>query len=74
VKSEYLVAHDYGMGGLWAYVLARSKEEITLAYPELQVVHDRPEWLDDERAARLDRIDIDAPSGLLVILASGREN
>jgi hypothetical protein len=68
MKSEYLVVHDYGMGGLCAYVQAESEEEIVEAFPELQVMHERPGWMDDEQAATLDRLDLDAPSGLLAIL------
>ena len=74
MKSEYLVAYDYGMGGLWAYVRAESEAEILAAFPELQVVDERPHWMDDKRAATLDRLDLDAPTGLLAILLSGRED
>jgi hypothetical protein len=28
VKKSYLVIHDYGTGGLWAYIAAKSTEEI----------------------------------------------
>ena len=56
MKSEYLVAYDYGMGGLWAYVRAESEAEILAAFPELQVVHERPHWMDVKRAATLDKL------------------
>jgi hypothetical protein len=41
-KRSYLVCYDYGTGGLWAVVLARSAEEIDRDYPELIIVPKRP--------------------------------
>lgn len=45
--EKFLVAYDYGMGGLWGIVDAPSEEEIKKIYPELKVVHERPAWMTD---------------------------
>jgi hypothetical protein len=62
VPSEFLVAYDYAMGGLWAIVLADSADEITTRYPEVVIVTDRPAWMDDARFERLqsEALDISA--------------
>jgi hypothetical protein len=36
-QREYLVAYGYGMGGLWAVMLAPSAEAITAVYPDLDI-------------------------------------
>lgn len=76
MRTRFLVVYDYGQGGLWGYVLADSPEEITQRFPELQVVAERPDWLDEEYEAKLsaDEEDIDAPGpGLLGILLAHPE-
>lgn len=75
-KSEYLIAYDYGSGGLWGVILARSEDEITGVYPEVTVVRNRPKWMTDERYAELadTPYDIDgAPWGLLNALLADRQ-
>lgn len=75
-KSSYLIAYDYGAGGLWGVMLARSEDEIAAAYPELTIVHDRPTWMSDERYSELAEspYDIDgAPWGLLNALLADRD-
>lgn len=52
-KQPYLVGYDYGTGGLWGVMLARSENEIAHLYPELAVVHDRPGWMSDEDHTRM---------------------
>jgi hypothetical protein len=74
MKSPYLVVYDYGMGGIRAYVSARSANEIIARFPELQVVRERPGWMSDDDARRLDLLDIDAPTGLLSNLLAGRSD
>lgn len=49
LDAEFLVAYDYGNGGLWAVVLAPSREAIVAKYPEVNVVDERPKWLTAER-------------------------
>jgi hypothetical protein len=78
MKRLYLVLYDYGQRGVWAYVLAASKAEITEKFPELSIVDEAPSWMSDEfRAAleqRVKRIDDPAPAGLLTdILAHCRQ-
>jgi hypothetical protein len=74
MKSRHLVVYDYGTGRVWAYVTARSADEIVSRFPELQVVHERPEWMSDEDEQGLDVLDVDAPTGLLSDLLAGRSN
>lgn len=50
---EFLVAYDYGMGGLWAVAVATSADEITARYPEVVNFAEPPDWMDDERIAKL---------------------
>jgi hypothetical protein len=45
-KTGYLVA--YGAGGIWAYINARSKDEIARKYPKLMLNDERPRWMSDE--------------------------
>lgn len=75
-KTPYLVAYDYGAGGLWGVMLAGSEEKIAATYPELAIVRERPKWMTDERYAELAETpyDIDgAPWGLLNVLLADRE-
>jgi hypothetical protein len=65
-KLEYLVCYDYGMGGLWGVFSARTADEITMMYPELTVVAERPKWMTEEdyRGLRGRELhDIDGPPG-----------
>ncbi len=76
-KRLFLVAYDYGMGGLWGAMLARSEDEILAAYPELAIVHQRPKWMNGDQYMRIcdqELHDIDgAPWGILdVVLADRR--
>lgn len=76
VKTRYLAVHDYGMGGIWGYVLASNPEEITERYPEVKVVEEYPSWMTDELREGLERRveDIDGPRrlGLLGIVLRDR--
>ena len=76
-KQLYLVCYDYGPGGLWGVLLARSEEEIARVYPELVIAHDRPRWMSDDLYARICECefhDIDgAPRGLLNAVLADRE-
>ena len=67
-KRPFLVVYDYGQGGIWAYVLAQSANEIESRFPDLRVVATRPDWMDDEREARIRKnrtLDIDAVAAWL---------
>ncbi len=65
--NEYLVVYNYGQGGLWAYVKASEPDMIQRRYPTLQVVG-RPSWLTDVEAVRLERFQLDYPTGWLATL------
>jgi hypothetical protein len=70
MKKDFLVVYDYGMGGVWAVISARSQNEITEKYPMLSVQQIRPSWMTDEyyekiKTARTFDID-DKPSGWLL--------
>jgi hypothetical protein len=74
-KTRYLSVYDYGQGGIWLYLIARSPEEITAKYPELQVVSEHPDWLkgDHLRNVEARTFDIDdAPAGWLETLVKER--
>jgi hypothetical protein len=75
-KREFLVVYDYGMGGLWGIVNARSQAEIADLYPELVVVDDPPAWMSSDRLQRLrdqEWHDIDgAPWGILNAVLADR--
>lgn len=58
-KNRYLVLHDYGMGGLWCWVWARSPDEILDAVAEVEVVTDDT-IVQRMGSDELDEIDIDA--------------
>jgi hypothetical protein len=78
MKRRYLVCYDYGMGGLWSYVLAESAEAISGPYPELTVFEDRPTWMSAEEEAswnlKVDDIDAPDPSGLLLHAVAERDH
>ena len=73
-KRTHLVCYDYRQGGIWVLIDARSPAEITEAYPELEVVDERPEWLSPAEQWRIHdsmHFDIDEPvSGWLAMLNS----
>ena len=65
-KSRYLVLQDYGMGGLWWWVYARSVREVRETFAEVEVI-DRAEAVEWASAQDLEEVDIDAavvPGGL----------
>ena len=50
-KRRFLVVYDYGQGGVWAFVWARSAEEIRRTFRDLRVVESMPPWLTGEELA-----------------------
>lgn len=75
-KQPFLVVYDYGSGGLWGVMYARSSEEILRVYPELEVVPEQPKWMSQDYYADLAATpyDIDgAPWGLLNALLADRD-
>jgi hypothetical protein len=47
-EKSYLFVNDYGMGGIWLYVIAKNPSDVTSKYPGLQYVPKRPDWLSDD--------------------------
>jgi hypothetical protein len=71
-KQSFLTVYDYGQGGLWAVVNARSSQEIVTKYPVLQVIDKRPSWMNDEeynRIAQRNSFDIDGVPLEWVVMA-----
>lgn len=71
-KKPFLVVDDYGMGGIWMYVCARSADQITERYPDLTVITEWRDWMTPERLLPLAStiepemvFDIDHPHGYL---------
>jgi hypothetical protein len=59
-KQRYLVLHDYGMGGLWWWIHARSSREVLETFAEVDVV-DAPADIARAEGWQLAEVDIDAP-------------
>lgn len=65
-KHTFLVLHDYGMGGLWWWVSARSARELLETFAWVEVITD-PETMARFKDEGLEEVDIDAsrmPPGL----------
>lgn len=45
MTKEFLVAHDYGMGGAWGIATAKTEQDVREVFPDLQIHHERPEWM-----------------------------
>jgi hypothetical protein len=54
MKRRFLVCHDYGMGGIWAYLLADSEQQILDRFWGLMVHHEIPQWFSEEDIADLE--------------------
>jgi len=70
-KQTSLVIYDYGQGGVYALIEARSEREIKSRFPELEIVRRRPEWMSEAQMSRLQlrmKFDIDQPTGWLAKL------
>jgi hypothetical protein len=44
-KQRFLVAYDYGQGGVWAFIWARTEADIRRAFRDLEVVDSPPAWM-----------------------------
>jgi len=51
-KRRFLAVYDYGTGGGWVYVWARSPEEIEHRFRDLKIVDAKPAWMNAEEQAR----------------------
>ena len=47
MRNQYLIVHDYGMGGVWGIINANSEQEIRKKYPQVKVIETRPMWMSD---------------------------
>jgi hypothetical protein len=76
VKKRFLVCYDYGMGGLWGFLSAKSEKDIRRLYPELTVFINRPSWMSDDQYHRIEQrqpYDIDeVPRGMLKTVVGDR--
>jgi hypothetical protein len=64
--GKFLVLYDYGQGGVWAYVIADSAEDIRRAFPALSVHDKPPAWMKAE--------DLDALSASMTIDIADRHH
>lgn len=75
-QETFMVAYDYGAGGLWGLMRAGSEEEIHRLYPELVIVYERPPWMTDQDYSRMvqkDTYDLDSPpTGMLKAIVADR--
>ena len=75
MKHEFLILYDYGQGGVWAFVKARSQDQIKRRFPAFEIVEEPPEWMTLETLDRLRErmtFDIDEPTGWLAEVAESR--
>jgi hypothetical protein len=52
-EREFLVAYDYGMGGVWAFATAQSEADISEVFPELTIVAETPAWMTPEEERKI---------------------
>ncbi|MFI0911931.1 hypothetical protein [Streptomyces abikoensis] len=67
LKTRFLVLHDYGMGGLWWWVRARSAREVLETFAWVEVVTDPETVVWRAGDGSLEEVDVDAvamPPGL----------
>jgi hypothetical protein len=53
MKRLFLVSYDYGMGGVWAVIHARTVEEIQQKFPALSVTRERPPWMTEDEYRKI---------------------
>lgn len=64
MKKRFLVAYDYGTGGLWGLAAAVDEEEIAAKFPQLQIHLNRPAWMTEDiydRVSSVNSFDVDDP-------------
>ncbi|WP_198653839.1 hypothetical protein [Actinocorallia populi] len=60
-KQRFLILHDYGMGGSWWWVRARSAREVLETFAEVEVI-EAPEVIGRAAGWNLEESDVDAPT------------
>ena len=76
-STEFLVVHDYGMGGVWAVVSADNPAQIESRFNDVTLVKKRPDWMDADQYQQIKSaccMSIDDPvaAGWLAILERER--
>lgn len=51
--KSFLVAYDFGTGGLWAILNAESKDQITKRFPDLTILEQRPDSMSEADYGRI---------------------
>ncbi|MFD9735457.1 hypothetical protein [Umezawaea sp. NPDC059074] len=59
-KTRFLVLHDYGMGGVWWWIHARSATEVVETFADVEVVDD-PAAVERAGSWEIDEVDVDSP-------------
>jgi hypothetical protein len=73
IWQPFLVCHDHGQGGTWAFVVAESGSQIRSRYPGLFIAERMPAWVIPGVIDRLPTYDLRArPAGLLADLDRDR--
>ena len=52
-KQPFLTVYDYGGGGVWFILRSPDKKSIQRKYPILDVLDERPRWMNDDHYARI---------------------
>lgn len=60
-KRRFLVLHDYGMGGSWWWIQARSEREIRETFREVEVITDEDTLARAGADPDVEEVDIDEP-------------
>jgi hypothetical protein len=54
MRQAFLTLHDYGTGGLWAYMRADSPEQIRARFRDLEVLAEAPAFMDEEQLKQIE--------------------
>jgi hypothetical protein len=79
-KRPFLAIDDYGTGGIWMFICARSADEIAERYPDLTLITEWREWMTPDRLLPIVAglapemvFDIDQPHGWLKLYGESHE-
>jgi hypothetical protein len=53
VDREFLVMYDYSTGAVWGLAHAADEAQIRRYFPQLEIVDERPAWMDAQRFEKL---------------------
>jgi|GEM_PF-5972837 len=54
MKQKILTYIDYGMGGIFIWVLAESREQLSNRFPKLQILDGPPTWMNHAQVTKLE--------------------